>query len=238
MLVLAGLLTTCRADHELDCLKSTGPIRTTHRELPAFHTLTVYDNVDVTLVQDTAFFAEVRTGRNLQQDLELTVQDSALVIRNTSRCNWVRRYDVPREVTVHLPSIVNVFQRGENIVRTEGNFRGNRLFFHLVGAGDFDLDVSCRYLWVDLYQLGDVRVQGTADALHLTVGGLGTFYGQNLQTNNCYVLTNYDSAGDAYVWATGKLGGAHAGKGTVHYTGSPTAIDITSTAEGQIIKED
>ncbi|MCR5889593.1 DUF2807 domain-containing protein [Hymenobacter sp. J193] len=236
LLALAGLLTACRADHELDCLKSSGPIRTTHRALPAFHTLTVYDNVDVTLVQDTAFYAEVRTGRNLQEDLELTVQDSALVIRNTSRCNWVRRYDVPREVTVHLPKVLNLFQRGENSLRTAGVFRADRLFCHIVGAGDVDLEVNCRYLAISQYELGDMQLRGRTDELHFTLGGLGNLQATTLLARDCYFTTNHDSGGSARVRATGLLGGTHSGSGTIYYTGSPTLIDIKG--EGIVVNEE
>ncbi|QIX63009.1 DUF2807 domain-containing protein [Hymenobacter sp. BT18] len=237
LLVAAGTLTTCGPDHELDCLKSTGPVETTHRELPAFHTFTVYDNVDVIIVPDSRFFAEVRTGRNLQEDLELRVQDSALVIENTSRCNWVRRYDVPREVRLHLPSVVNIYQRGENSIRTASSLRTDALFCHLIGAGDVDLEVDCRYLALSQYELGDIRLRGRTDELHFTLGGLGRLFAQELTTTDCYFQTNHDSGGDAHVRASRLIGGRHAGAGTLFYAGQPAAVDISVTGKGKAIPE-
>ncbi|WP_303311131.1 head GIN domain-containing protein [Hymenobacter sp. BT730] len=229
------LLSGCKPDHELDCFKSTGKVITTRRELPPIHTLTVFDNVDVNLVQDTATFAEVRTGKNLQQDLELTEQDGSLTIRNTSRCNWVRRYDVPREVTVHLPSLLNLFQKGQNTVRTQGTFRTEKLFCHLVGAGDFDLNVDTRYLWLDLYELGDIRVTGRTDTLHLTLGGLGSVYGRDLNARRSVVQINRATAGNAHLQVTQELYGTHAGAGTLFYSGHPASVAVSVTGKGKLM---
>ncbi|AIZ63690.1 hypothetical protein PK28_08275 [Hymenobacter sp. DG25B] len=222
----------------MDCFKSTGKLTTIRRELAPLHTLTVFDNVDVTLVQDTATFAEVRTGQNLQEDLELTEQDGALTIRNTSRCNWVRRYDVPREVTVHTPTLLNLFQKGQNTVRTQGTFRAEKLFCHLVGAGDFDLQVDSRYLWLDLYELGDIRVAGRTDSLHLTLGGLGSVYAQDLTTRHSFVLINRATAGNAHLLVTGGLFGSHAGAGTLFYAGNPPGVAVSVTGKGKVVKAD
>ncbi|ALD21169.1 hypothetical protein AM218_08025 [Hymenobacter sp. DG25A] len=230
------MLSGCKPDHELDCFKSTGKVTTTRRELAPIHTLTVFDNVDVTLVQDTATFAEVRTGQNLQEDLELTEQDGSLTIRNTSRCNWVRRYDVPREVTVHLPTLLNLFQKGQNTVRTQGTFHAEKFFCHLVGAGDFDLQVDSRYLWLDLYELGDIRITGRTDSLHLTLGGLGSVYAKDLTTRYSFVKINRATAGDAHLLVTEQLFGYHAGAGTIFYFGTPRKVDISVTGKGKVVK--
>ncbi|WP_165370411.1 head GIN domain-containing protein [Hymenobacter persicinus] len=230
------LLAACGKDHETDCLKSTGKVTTERRELAPFRILTANDNVDVTLVQDAETYAEVRTGKNLQEDIELTVSNGQLVIKNTSRCNWMRRYDTPREVTLHLPRLLDVRLHGQGNVRTAGNFRADTLFCHLVGAGDFDLDISSHYLNLDMYELGDVSIRGRADDAKLLVGGSGTLRAQGLQTRQCSLRLTKDSDGDAFVSFAEALFGSHAGTGTVHYQGNPAQVSLQVTDKGKVLQ--
>ncbi|PJJ59687.1 head GIN domain-containing protein [Hymenobacter chitinivorans] len=231
----ALLLGGCGEGHETDCLKSTGKVVTERRELASFEVITAYDNVDVTLVQDAETYAEVRAGKNLQEDIKLRVEHGELVIRNTSRCNWVRTYDTPREVTLHLPRIHDLFVRGYGNLRTAGNFRADTLFCHLVGAGDIDLDITSQYLNMDMYELGDFRLRGRADDFHLLIGGNGSLYASGLQSRECYFTFNHDSNGDAHVTTTNYLGGTHAGTGTLFYQGTPLSTGISLTGKGKVV---
>ncbi|MCC2545271.1 DUF2807 domain-containing protein [Hymenobacter sp. BT175] len=232
------LLPGCGEGHETDCLMSTGTVVTEQRALPAFTTIYAYDNVDVTLVQDQLFYAEVRAGKNLQSSIELTTQGDELTIHNTSRCNWVRTYNTPREVTLHVPDLRNVFLKGQGHVRTAGNFRADTIFFHLVGAGDYDLDLTSRYLWLDQYEVGDIAVRGSAQELNLTVGGNGSLRGTGLRVRDLYFHLTKDSGGDASVTATNVLAGRHNGIGTLYYAGSPAQTSITLGPRGKVVKRD
>ena len=94
------------------------------------------------------------------EDIEFTRNGAALEIANTSRCNWARSYDTPREVTLHLPRITNVFLRGQGNASTVGQFVQDTIFFHLIGAGDLDAQRAAKQLFLDLYELGDITVRG------------------------------------------------------------------------------
>ena len=237
LLVTALLLAGCGKDHEGDCLKSTGKVTTEHRELLPFHVLRLYDNVEVTVVQDATTYAEVRTGQNLQEDLELTEQDGTLTIHNTSRCNWMRRYDVPRQVTLHTPRLTDVFHIGEKTLRTEGNFRQDTLFLHLARAGDIEFNVTCKRLFVDQYELGDMRLSGQTDELISTVGDLGSLYAQDLRARRAYIDLDKLGDGNARVFATDYLRASVAGTGTLYYNGSATQKDISVSGKGRAVSQ-
>jgi hypothetical protein len=238
LFVLMVCLAGCAKDHEGDCFKSTGSIVTERRALPPFQDLTTYTNVDVTLVQDATAeepYAEVRTGKNLQEDIELQVENGRLTVRNTSRCNWVRRYDTPREVTLHVSGIHDIALLGAGNISTASSFRADTVFFHLVGAGDSDLDLTSDIIFLDMYELGDVRLRGRAEELSLTVGGLGSLRATELQTKRCFFELSRNSDGNAYVSASDIVGGLHAGTGTLYYSGNPTT-DIRITGKGKAVK--
>jgi hypothetical protein len=231
---LAASLSTCSPGHGTDCLKSTGSIVTQRREvLPGLITVTAFDNVDLRLVQDTQTYAEVRAGENLISDIQLTRNGNALEITNTSTCNWARSYSTPREVTLHLPQITNVFLRGQGNVSTGGQFEQDTVFFHVVGAGDMDLTVKARQLYLDQYELGDLTVRGSAVEMNCTVGGSGRLFGQGITPRRCYFTTTRDSDGDAHVRGLDIVGGTVAGNGTLFYGGPPATTDIKVTGRGR-----
>jgi hypothetical protein len=236
--VLAFFLSTCGPGHGTDCLKSTGDIITQRRAVPTdLLTLTAYDNVDLKLVQDADSYAEVRCGENLIDNIEFKVNGRALDISNSSTCNWARSYDSPLEVTLHLPNIKNVFLRGQGNISTVGQFRQDTVFFHLVGAGDYHLNVNCQQLFIDQYEMGDVNIQGQTDGLDMTVGGTGRFFGGGLSSRVCFFRTTRDSNGDAHVRASGLLAGTVAGTGTLYYAGNPPLKDIRITGRGTARQE-
>lgn len=232
-LALAFGLSTCGPGHGTDCLKSTGSIITQRRQVDAgLATVTAFDNVDLRLVQDTQTYAEVRAGEHLIDDIVLTRKGDALEISNTSTCNWTRTYDSPREVTLHLPHLTNVFMRGQGNGSTVGRFVQDTIFFHLIGAGDFNLNVQARQLFLDQYELGDINIQGSADELRFDLGGLGRLFARDLSLRRCYFSMTRDSDGNAYVRATEAIGGTVAGNGTLYYGGPPAFTDIRVTGRG------
>ncbi len=239
-LVRAGLglglvvgLSTCQPGHGGDCLKSTGKVITERRDVaPGLISITALDNVDVRIVQDTETYAEVRAGENLIGDIELTRKGTSLEIANTSSCNWARSYDTPREVTLHLPTITDVFLRGQGNVSTAGQFEQDTIFFHLTGAGDFDLNVKARQVYLDLYEVGDINIRGTTEGFNFILGGGGRLFARNLDSRRCYFTLDRFSDGDAFIRATEAVGGLVAGVGTFYYGGAPNIVDIKVTGKG------
>ena len=232
MALTAGL-STCGPGHGTDCLKSTGTVVTQRRDVaPGLVTVTAYDNVDLRLVQDTETYAEVRAGENLISDITLTRKGNTLEIANTSTCNWARSYDTPREVTLHVPRITDVFLRGQGNGSTVGQFVQDTIIFHLIGAGDFDLNLRAKSLYVDQYELGDLTLQGSSDRLTFTLGGAGRLFAQDMLLGTCYFNMTRDSDGSARVRATDFVGGTVAGSGTLYYSGPPATTDIRVTGRG------
>ena len=231
---LMATLSTCEPGHRDDCLKSNGKVVTQRRDVaPGLLTVTAFDNVDLRLVQDGQTYAEVRAGENMQEDIEFKRTGDALEITNTSRCNWTRRYDTPREVTLHVPRILNVFLRGQGNGSTVGEFAQDTIFFHLIGAGNLDLNLRATQVYLDLYELGDVTLRGSTQGLNFVLGGTGRLYAQQFDVRQCYFDLTRDSNGDARVRATNALGGTVRGSGTLYYSGRPVFTDIRVTGRGR-----
>ncbi|MGI4872598.1 MAG: GIN domain-containing protein [Janthinobacterium lividum] len=241
--VLAGLLgvlaplalTGCSAGHDADCLKSNGTVVTQRRTLNKnLLTVVLRDNVDVTIVPDVDTYAEVRAGENVINDIVFTYDTpNHLTISNTSTCNWVRSYNTPREVRLHMPRLKNLEQRGYGLLTTDGQFVQDTLFIHSSGPGDINMNVRSVYLFTDNYDAGDITLHGYAEEFHPNQGGNGFLFASDLTTHRCYFHVYREGVGDSHVRTTGDLGGILDGRGTFYYTGNPTFIRTVGSGKLQ-----
>jgi hypothetical protein len=242
-LLAGGLaLAACSADHDTDCLKSNGSVITERRAVDRrLTTVVVYNNVDLTIVPDTATYAEVRAGENVIQDIEFSTPSgpSKLIIKNTSRCNWVRSYDTPREVRLHVARPHRSFdieQYGYGLI-TKGQWAQDTLFLRLWSTGDFNMNVRSTYLYLDSYDAGDITLHGTAEDFHPNFGSNGFLFASDLDTRYCYFYTYHEWIGDMHVRAHQNLGGTLAGTGRLFYTGNPSLVFAQGPNASNIFKE-
>ncbi|QKG52058.1 GIN domain-containing protein [Hymenobacter sp. BRD67] len=240
----AGLaLAACGPDHSTDCLKSNGTVITQRRALDRrLSTVTVYDNVDLTIVPDTATYAEVRAGEHIIDDITFSTPlgPQKLIIANTSRCNWVRSYDTPRQVRLHVAANHGHFiieQYGYGLINNEGQWAQDTLFLRLWSTGDINMNVRSTYLYTDIYDAGDMTLSGTAEDFHPNLGSNGFLLASGLDARYCYFLTYREWIGDAHVRVRQNLGGTLNGTGRFFYTGTPSLIDVKGPDAGNLIKE-
>jgi hypothetical protein len=242
---LAGglLLAACGLDHDTDCLKGNGNVVTERRAVDRrLHTVTVYNNVDLTIVPDTATYAEVRAGEHVIQYIEFSTPGSPqqLVIQNTSRCNWVRSYDTPHEVRLHVARSQTKFdieQRGYGLITTEGQWAQDTLYLRQWSTGDFTMNLRSAYLYLDSYDAGDITLRGTAEDFHPNFGSNGFLFAHDLDARSCYFYTYPGWQGDMHVRAHGNLGGTLSGTGRLFYAGNPTLVEVSGPNAGHAFTE-
>jgi hypothetical protein len=240
LLTLGLLLGACGSGHDTDCLKSNGPVVTQRRAISRqLRQLQAYDNVDVTIVPDTAYYAEVRAGENVIDDIEFSSPAGAkqLIIRNTSRCNWARSYNTPREVRLHVPALHDVEQRGYGLLTTASQWAPDTLFVRILSPGDVNLNVKSTYLYIDIYDAGDLTLSGYAHDFHPNLGSNGFLFASALQADFCYFFTYPSWVGNAHVRTRGNLGGTLNGSGTLYYSGPPGFIDVSGPNKQRLVAE-
>src|SRR3954464_7455314 len=88
-LALVFVISSCKKENMCDCLKSTGDIITQEREAGDFTDLSVYDNVNVILTQDSINSITIEAGKHLMSGIKTKVESGRLTIENTNTCNWV-----------------------------------------------------------------------------------------------------------------------------------------------------
>ncbi|MFC5271707.1 head GIN domain-containing protein [Adhaeribacter terreus] len=228
------LLNSCQQENAFDCVKSTGKIVTETRSLPEFRRLKVSDNLNVKIVADTAHFVEVRAGENLQENIQAEVKNGELWLQNINKCNWVRSYKKPLEVTVHALKLTDIFQDGFGTISSEGTLPSDSLFLHLTSAGDYDLTLKTRTLWLDMYETGDMKLQGTNGKLNAFNYSMGRLQASGLQNKKANILVTH--LGDAYIEATDLLSATIENKANVYYKNQPDKVSRQGNGEGQLIQ--
>lgn len=228
------LLAGCQKENAFDCLKSTGKVKTETRQLAPFRTIRVFDNLKVTIVADTAHFAEVKAGDNLQENILTEVKNGELWVRNINKCNWVRSYDKPTEIKLHLPKIQTIYHEGFGTISSENTLPADTIFLHLIGAGDINLDLKTRRVWLDMYELGDIRLRGTNIELIGFVHHFGSLQASSLFSQDAFL--HLTGEGAAHVQASRNLGATIEGNGNVYYYNQPAYLDRHGAGKGSLQK--
>ena len=91
---------SCNNENSCDCLKSIGPVVTEERVIPAFNKLSLEDNVNLFITQDSVYSLTVEAGEHLLQSIKAEVTDSCLYLKNENKCNWVRSFE--NKINVYL----------------------------------------------------------------------------------------------------------------------------------------
>ncbi|MDY0102430.1 MAG: head GIN domain-containing protein [Lentimicrobium sp.] len=232
------MVLSCNREQLDDCYTNTGPQETVMREVGVFHTIELYDNVNLVLTQGNSFQIMVEGGANILSAIKTEVVDSMLMIHNTMKCNWVRSYD--REITVYatVPVIRELIYEGSGDVSTEGQIKLDSLQLSIWGgAGSFTLDLDVKNLKLALhYGTADVTVKGKALITTIFANSFGPFYCSELISNITYVRNS--GTNNCYVYARHILEVEIPSVGDVYYSGDPYDIKMNVTGSGKLIKSE
>ena len=227
-------LAGCQKENAPACIKITGTIKTETRSLEPFRTLRIFDNLEVTVVEDSVHYVEVTAGKNLLPDIETEVKNGELSVRNINKCNWVRSYDKPFKVRVHVKELRDVFHDGDATLSSENRFPSNTLFLHVTGAGDTDLELKTESIWLDMYELGEVRLRGNNKQLTAYILSMGSLKAEELQNEEANLkLTDQ---GQGFLQVSERLTAEINGPGNVYYRGTNPKIQTFGNGSGQVIK--
>ncbi len=249
LVLLGATLPACGPPAERpDCFKPAGATSHEYRPLAPFQQIVVRDNIRLVLAADGAatYGADLTAGRNLLAQLNTTVRPTGrpggfeLVLDNANRCNWVRDQTRPLTVVVHLPDSaarqrLTVVHEGEEPVTTaRPGTRLDSLFLFTTNIGDFDLDVESVYIWLGLYEYGDIRLRGRTRDLRCTASAIGQLRAENLACEYAYVQSYRDA--EVHVRSAYGLGITLHGRGNGYWYGTPEYPDYKATASGQVLR--
>ena len=239
---------------KMDQLFNNGEPVTERREVAhRFNAISMYNNVNVKLVQSSYPHLELTCPKNLIEKVTTEIEGDTLIIKNENEYNWLRSFDYSIDLTVYYDSLrqINFASVGdllctdsikgiaEQTIDSTGGFIDTITIhnFNLninEGCGDIDLTFNCNVV-KNNFGNGTAKVtfRGKAEYTEIIMRSYGVVHAEELNSN--FVRVQSHSTNDAYVWARSKLTVWLYSIGNVYYKGNPWVVK-ECTSDGQVIK--
>lgn len=222
----------CKKENRCDCIKRTGSIITETRSVSDFYNVTVEDNVNVFITQDSFFEVLVEAGKNIAPLIKTEVTNGTLSIRNDNRCNWTRSYKKPFNVYIKMPVVKYILSKGTGTVKSLNVIISDSIDLETQNSGNMEFTVNNFKVTSHMYGYGDITLHGTTQEHACSIGGDGFMYASDLHTS--YTWIQSFTSGLSYIYATNLLICTIDKTGDVYCYGNPTTVQKSLNGSGQL----
>jgi hypothetical protein len=232
--MLEGIF-SCKKSGE-DCFTSTGSIIRQVRVVTDFDTIIARENVDIILTQDTVNSVEVEAGEKIIGGIKTEIDNRQLLINNNNTCNWMRSYDKPLNVYVHVKNLRKIYYLSAgNITSTNVLTPASFMLDVWGGCGSIDLSLNINQGFIYEHMgTADITVRGKAIYNSVVLGDFGFLQLKDLKTDYTYVSNT--GTNDCYVNSGRYLDATIRSIGNIYYMGKPDTIRANITGTGQLIE--
>ena len=248
---LVSLMTSCS---KVDALFNNGEPVTEQRNLDQrFNAISMFNNVNVKLVQDNHQHLELTCPKNLIGKVTTEIIGDTLFIKNENDFNWLRGFDYSIDLTVYFDSLQTIDYASIGDLICTDSIKGigqqyidttnygidtiwsRSVFLNIKeGSGNVDLTVNCNILKNDFSNgTAEVTLRGKVGYAEHYLRSYGLVHAEHLNSNIASVSS--ESTNDIYVWARTILTAHIYSIGNVYYKGNPW-LATDGDGEGQVIK--
>ncbi|MBU2903352.1 DUF2807 domain-containing protein [Arenibacter algicola] len=242
LVLVMFLLWNCNSENAPDCFQNAGDISREIVEVPNFTTITVYENVQLTLRQGSPLKVEVETGEYLRSEVEVKVVDDRLLLRDTNDCNFTRKYGLTK-VYVTAPNITEIRSSTGLDILSDGVLAYPSL--NLVSESFNDPDAG--------YTSGEFNMELDTQGLTIVSNGISFYNLRGKTTNFNIIFASGDSRLEAEALIAENVSFNHRGsndirispqqslKGTLRGTGDvvsfnrPATVEVEQLYKGELI---
>lgn len=237
------ILFSCDSENVNDCVQTSGDLVQIDYDITGFNKIIVYERSQL-IVSQGPYEVILETGENLVNDIDITVADATLSIKNNNSCNLVREYGVTK-VYVTLPDLQVLRNSSGLAVKSSGTLNLNELTllcedteeedaFHI--SGDFDLDINVDKLSIETNGLSNFFLNGTVNELDLKfLLGDSRFEGRNLEVQTAQVY--HRGTNDIFLQAKQQVTGSLLSTGNLILTEEPPVLNVEELYTGRVIIE-
>ena len=218
------------------CFTGTGTVIQQERYVGDFDTILAKENPDIILTQDSVNRVIVEAGEKIIDGITTVVTNRQLEISNNNTCNWVRSYDKPLRVYVHVKNLRKIWYLSAGNITTT-NVLNTPSFMLDIWGGCGSIDLSINVVQGYIYEhLGtaDVTVRGKSTFNSVVLSDFGLLQLKDLSTDYSYVSNI--GTNDLYVNAHKYLDATIGSIGNIYYTGKADTIHAHITGSGQMIE--
>lgn len=236
------ILLFCGCSKPSDCVKSSGTLATKTFENLSFTKILVFTGINVVVVQGNVCKVSVSTGQNLIDDIDVSVQNGQLILKDKTTCNWTRDYG-ETIVTVTTPSLTEIYSKTEGNISNVGTLTFSALKILALdnfdglggsGTGDFYLDINNQSLEIVNNSFANIEISGQTNNCNIAVyEGNGKINTRNLVSQHVQVY--HRGSNGIWVHPVMSIKGTLLNVGNVFCSPKPSIVDVTSLFKGQLI---
>ena len=232
---LLCLFAGCNKENAWDLFKTRGERKEIFIDLPPFHGIKIYNDVEVILQQDTCNKAHLIGWSNLLPKVSMTVNaDGELSIEDRNKHDFVRSYG--NKTTIYLSfkePLESLFFYGNRSLTNIDTLSFSHLLIIGEKAGG-NIHLTLRTNWLSVGVSGNVgaTICGETFGFSLTYWGKVPMDFSKLITNNTYI--DHHGSNDITVNVQNLLSAAMFDYGNVYYKGNPPEVSVTRKGKGNV----
>ena len=222
-----------------ECIEATGSIITKDFTVADFDKIIVHQGISLVVTEGLVYKVEVQTGENLMPNIEATVTDGLLTLKNNTTCNWVRDYG-NTVVYVTAPNITELHSKTERTITSNGvlTYPILRLISMDLsdgaGTGDFNIQVNNSQTVIENNNVSRYYILGQTNELLVNFyDGNGRFTGDNLNAKKIVVF--HRGSNDMIVRPTEVISGKMVSTGNVILKNNLSIVDLKQLNQGRVI---
>lgn len=245
VLFLVLILNSCNGDNVPDCFQNAGDLVRKTVDVPEFSKITVFENLQMVLMDGAEQKVEIETGEYLFNDVSAVVEDGRLIVRNENSCNYVRDYGLTT-IYVTSPNISEIRSSTGLPISSDGilNYPNLSLIAESFNNpetettdGSFDLEVNASNVSIVVNGIAYFKLRGNTNNFNVTVAaGDSRIEAENLVSQN--VDLNHRGSNDVYVNPQQRIRGVIRGTGDVISINRPPEIEVEELYNGRLIFQD
>jgi len=242
---MALFFVACNSESALDCFQNSGDIIRDEVVVADFTKITVFENVGLVLKEGPEITVEVQTGEFLRNEVDVSVTDGRLLLRNTNDCNYVRAYGLTK-VFVTAPTITEIRSSTGLKVESDGVLRYQSLALisesfnnpeSETTDGEFDLELNTESVSIVVNGITYFKLKGTTELLNVTVAaGDSRIEAADLQAQT--VSIDHRGSNDLFVNPQQTVQGVIRGTGDVISSTKPPLVEVEELYRGRLIFKD
>ena len=234
-------LFSCSSEDVNNCIQTAGTITQKEVVVPSFTRILVNRDIELIISEGDETKVIVESGKNLLNDIEVTVVGNQLQLTNQNTCNYVRDYGITK-IMVTAPNLNEIRSSSQFDVRSQGllNYPSLSLVSEdfaqedAFAVGDFRLTVAIDQLSITSNKLSSFYILGqTEDLVIGFYGGAGRFEGADLVAQNITVF--HRGSNDMIVNPQLSIEGELRSTGNIIAVNRPAIVNVESYYTGRLI---
>lgn len=227
------LLVACERE---SCFGEAGAEVSVTRAATAFHQIDVYDNMDVSLTQDSVEQITVVAPQHLEPNITTFIENGVLTLKNEGSCTGLRSASEKAKVYVHVKKLDKLVYAGSGNITSTNTLVGHHIMFYSeTGAGNIEvtLDAAQTSSFI-MDENADFTFHGKSDICFSYTASRASIDFSDFIVKK--MIIEYGGVRDATIHVTEDLNSIIYYKGNLYYKGQPQLTKDQVHSTGRLIR--